>query len=120
MISTIKRLILRGIERAGYIVLKRDDPMAWRIRFGGSQLHYESHNSAGSGPDARIMAQLQTLTRELMSAREAAARAERELEKARTQLWQLRGISPQAPCETLDGTEGSPATAGEVGRGNRK
>jgi hypothetical protein len=120
MIAAVKRLILRSIERAGYIVLKRDDPMAWQIRFGGSQLHYDSRSSSGSGLDARITAQLQVLTRELVSAREAAARAEREVEKARTKLWQFHGVSPQPLCSARDGSEGSPATPGEVSSGTAR
>jgi len=117
MIRAVKRLILRSIERAGYIVLKRDDSTIWNS-FGRSRLHHNNSISSASGRDARTAAQLQALARELISAREAAVRAERELEKARAKLWQLREINPQGPsCSTQDGTERSPAIEGEVSSG---
>jgi len=118
MIRAVKRLILRTIERAGYIVLKRDDRTAWQIGFADSHLQY-GHSLSASGSDARIAAQLQVLARELLSAREAATRAERELEKARAKLWELRRVSPQAPCSNAEGFEGSPGSGGEVSSGPR-
>jgi len=109
MITAIKRVILRSIERAGYVVLRRDDPRVWQICFGGSQLHYDRHGQSASGPD--VWAQLQVVTRELMSAREAAVRAERELEKSRAKLWQLRGVSLRAPCSSGESSDVSPNDA---------
>jgi hypothetical protein len=111
MMTTVKRLILRTIERAGYVVLKRDARTDWHIRFDGSQLRYDNDRSSGRGHDARTAAQFQAVLRELMSAREAAARAEIELEKARAKLWQLGAAGPQAPCRDREGSEGWAASA---------
>ena len=77
----------------------------------GSQLRYDVIRSAESGTEARTTAQLQAVLRELMSAREAAARAEQELEKARAKLWQLGGVSSRVPCRGREGSEGPAASA---------
>jgi hypothetical protein len=109
MITEVKRLILRSIERAGYVVLKRDDR-----RFDESQLRYDFNRSAGIGTDSRTTAQLQAVMRELMSAREATARAERELEKARAKLWELGGVRSPASCGSGHDPKGLASRAGEA------